>query len=179
MGGESSGSSSLDVSDSDMGSQRELINISGAQLYLIDGEESVLMQSGEFSLTILKQTHSPLAVVVANVGEVQWPVGKDAPVLKVFHRRYTFALPGLVYGMILPDSAPPTVIQELEAILAEYCTFETHHEIAKAGRVMRITFCVTVLQRQCLLSNSFVEIHHEIAKAGRVRGYDNFCDLFC
>lgn len=136
MGGESSSSSTFDSGDTEMGSQRELINIRGAQLYLIDGEESVLMQSGEFSLKLLKQTHSPLAVVVANVGEVQWPVGKDAPVLKVFHLRYTFALPGLVYGMILPDSTSGMVIQQLETILAEYSTFETHHEIAKAGRVI-------------------------------------------
>lgn len=115
-----------------MGSQRELIHIRGAQLYLIDGEESVLMQSGEFSLKLLKQTHSPLAVVVANVGEVQWPVGKDAPALKVFHWRYTFALPGLVYGVVLPDSTSGVTIQQFETILAEYSTFETHHEIAKS-----------------------------------------------
>jgi hypothetical protein len=70
MGGEFSGSSSVDPSESKMGSQRELIHLRGAQLYLIDGEESVLMQSGEFSLKLLKQTYSPLAVVVANVSEV-------------------------------------------------------------------------------------------------------------
>ena len=137
MGGESysSSSSSLDSVDSAMGSQRELINMRGAQLYLIDGEESVLMTSGEFSLKFLKQTHSPLAVVVANVVEVQWPIGKDAPILKVWNRRYTFALPGLVYGMILPDSTPTDVLQHFEAILSEYSTFETHHEIANAGRL--------------------------------------------
>ncbi|KAG0576632.1 hypothetical protein KC19_5G095100 [Ceratodon purpureus] len=117
-----------------MGSQRELINIPGAQLYLIDGEESVLMMSGGFSLKLLKQTRSPLAVVVANVGEVQWPVGKDAPVLKVWNWRYTFALPGLVYGMILPDTTPIAVLNNFEAILSEYSTFETHHEIANAAQ---------------------------------------------
>lgn len=134
MGGESSGSSatsSLDSSESsEMGSYRELISIKNVQLYLIDGEESVLMQSGEFSLKLLKQTHSPLAVVVANVGEVQWPVGKDAPVLKLYHRRYTFALPGLVYGMIPPDTATAATLHNLELILADYSTFETHPEIA-------------------------------------------------
>lgn len=136
MGGESSGSSttssSLEDSLAEMGSQRELISMRNVQLYLIDGEESMMMQSGEFSLKLLKQSHSPLAVVVANVGEVQWPVGKDAPVLKLFHRRYTFALPGLVYGMILPESTPVSALHTLEVILAEYSTFETHPEIASA-----------------------------------------------
>lgn len=135
MGGESyssNSSSSLESGESSMGSQRELINFSGARLYLIDGEESVLMTSGEFSLKLLKQTYSPLAVVVASVGEVQWPVGKDAPALKVWNRRYTFALPGLVYGLILPDTTPFSTLHHLETILAEYTTFETHHEIANA-----------------------------------------------
>lgn len=134
MGGESySYSSGVDSGGHRMANQRELSNIRGAQLYLIDGEESVLMTSGEFSLKLLKQTHSPLAVVVANVGEVQWPVGKDAPVLKVWNRRYTFGLPGLVYGMILPDSTQIGVLQLLDSNLAEFSTFETHHEITNTG----------------------------------------------
>lgn len=128
------GGDSHDHRSNRMGSQRELINIRGAHLYLIDGKESVLMTGGEFSLKLLKQTHSPLAVVVANVGDVQWPVGKDAPVLKLWNRRYTFALPGLVYGMILPDTTPIGVLQQLESILSEYSTFELHHEIVNAGQ---------------------------------------------
>lgn len=121
-----------------MGIQTEMIRIPGAQLCLIDGEESVHMQSGDFALSLLKQTHSPLAVVVANVGEVQWPVGKDAPVLKVWTRRYTFALPGLVYGLILPDTTSNIVLQQLENILARYCAFQIHHEIANSGMVIKL-----------------------------------------
>lgn len=121
-----------------MGIQTEMIRIPGAQLCLIDGEESVHMQSGAFALSLLKQTHSPLAVVVANVGEVQWPVGKDAPVLKVWTRRYTFALPGLVYGLILPDNISNIVLQQLENILARYCAFQIHHEIAVSGMVIKL-----------------------------------------
>lgn len=132
-----------------MGSQRELTNIRGVQLYLIDGEESVLMTSGEFSLKLLKQTHSPLAVVVASVGEVQWPVGKDAPVLKVSNRRYTFALPGLVYGMFVPDSTQLGALQHLESILAEYSTFETHHEIINAGIIQSSSYVIRVVKTSC------------------------------
>ncbi len=64
------------INNSDhMGSEVELVKrVSGAQLFLVDVEESVLMQCGEFSLRLLKQTHSPLAAVVASVGEVQWPI---------------------------------------------------------------------------------------------------------
>jgi hypothetical protein len=110
-----------------MGSEVELVKrVSGAQLFLVDVEESVLMQCGEFSLRLLKQTHSPLAAVLASVGEVQWPVGKDAPILKVWNRRYTFALPGLVYGLSFPDSTPPAVLQQLESVMDQYCTFEIH-----------------------------------------------------
>ncbi|CAM6042969.1 unnamed protein product [Sphagnum compactum] len=117
-----------------MGSETELVRIRGAQLCLIDGEESVLMQKGDFCLRLLKQEHSPLAAIVAAVGEVQWPVGKDAPVLKVWNRRYTFALPGLVYGLIFPaETTPLEVLQQLEAVMDRYCTFEVHREIAIAA----------------------------------------------
>ncbi|KAH9570829.1 hypothetical protein CY35_02G062000 [Sphagnum magellanicum] len=118
-----------------MGSETELVRIRGAQLCLIDGEESVLMQKGDFCLRLLKQEHSPLAAIVAAVGEVQWPVGKDAPVLKVWNRRYTFALPGLVYGLIFPaETTPLEVLQQLEAVMDRYCTFEVHREIAIAAQ---------------------------------------------
>lgn len=145
MGGESSNSGVESGGGTGMGSQTVLVSISGAQLFLIDGEESVLMQSGEFSLKLLKQTHSPLAVVVANVGEVQWPVGKDAPVLKLWNRRYTFALPGLVYGLIFPDSASLEVMQRLEVVLDQYCTFEIHQEIANSGTVCGLLPLYSVL----------------------------------
>ncbi len=129
-----------------MGSETELVRIRGAQLCLIDGEESVLMQKGDFCLRLLKQEHSPLAAIVAAVGEVQWPVGKDAPVLKVWNRRYTFALPGLVYGLIFPaETTPLEVLQQLEAVMDRYCTFEVHREIAIAGKqTIHLAGCIRV-----------------------------------
>jgi spartin len=108
----------------------ELISIREAQLYLISGKESVLMQIGTFSLKLLKQAHSPLAAVVASVGEIQWPLGKDGPVLKVWDRRYAFALPKLLYGMVLPGFTPKGVLQQLESILAKYSILQTHHVTA-------------------------------------------------
>jgi spartin len=120
-----------------MGSETEVMKISGAQLFLIDREESVLMQKGDFSLRLVKQEHSPLAAIVAAVGEVQWPIGKDAPALKVWNRHYTFALPGLmVYGLLFPAETPVEVLQQLEAVMNHYCTFEVHQEIAAAGNFL-------------------------------------------
>lgn len=118
-----------------MGSETEMVKISGAQLFLIDREESVLMQKGDFSLRLVKQEHSPLAAIVAAVGEVQWPIGKDAPALKVWNRHYTFALPGLmVYGLLFPAETPVEVLQQLEAVMNHYCTFAVHQEIAAAAQ---------------------------------------------
>ncbi|CAK9857996.1 unnamed protein product [Sphagnum jensenii] len=118
-----------------MGSETDVVKISGAQLFLIDRGESVLMQKGDFSLRLVKQEHSPLAAIVAAVGEVQWPIGKDAPALKVWNRHYTFALPGLmVYGLLFPAETPVEVLQQLEAVMNHYCTFEVHQEIAAAAR---------------------------------------------
>lgn len=108
----------------------ELISIGEAQLYLVSGKESVLMHIGTFSLKLLKQAHSPLAAVVASVGEIQWPLGKDGPVMKVWDRRYAFALPKLLYGMVLPGFTPMGVLQQLESILAKYSILRTHHVTA-------------------------------------------------
>ncbi|MCO5571240.1 hypothetical protein L7F22_024976 [Adiantum nelumboides] len=59
----------------------ELFTTRRAKLYLVDGSQSALMQSGQFSLMLVKNPVSQLAAVVAMVGEVQWPVGRDASVI--------------------------------------------------------------------------------------------------
>lgn len=107
-----------------MGSQVELVRIRGTDLFLIDGEESVLMQSGDLVLVLQKQQRTPLAACVAMVGEVEWPVGKDAPVLRLADGRYSFALPGFAYGMVLPEGVPPELVRHLEQLLRVYATFE-------------------------------------------------------
>ncbi|XP_057873951.2 protein EARLY-RESPONSIVE TO DEHYDRATION 7, chloroplastic isoform X1 [Cryptomeria japonica] len=130
MGGESSMAnveSGLEVST---GSENELVRIRGAQLCLIDGKESVILQSGDFALHVIKQNQSSLAAVVGLVGDLQWPVGRDSPVVMVGSKKYAFALPGLLYGLLLPSNTPVEAEQNLEGLLQYYSAFETHLEVS-------------------------------------------------
>eukprot|EP01018_Ginkgo_biloba_P038049 Gb_40006 [translate_table: standard] len=130
MGGESSMSTVESGLEVPTGSENELLRIRGAQLCLIDGEESVIIQSGDFAFHVIKQTESPLAATVGLVGDFQWPVGKDSPALKVGNKKYAFALPGLVYGLVLPANTPVEAVQSLEGLLQQYSTFEQYPEIS-------------------------------------------------
>ncbi|CAM6086983.1 unnamed protein product [Calypogeia fissa] len=135
MGGESSSSSIDSLQDMPTGTESELVRIGGAQLYLLDEVESVRMGTGFFALIMIVHANTHLAALVAQVAEFQWPIGKDAPVLKIANLRYTFAMPGLVYGLILPDNTTLEQVQRFESYLRQYCTFEIRPEIAKAAGV--------------------------------------------
>ncbi|KAH9295189.1 hypothetical protein KI387_038777 [Taxus chinensis] len=115
------------------GSENELLRIKGAELCLIDRKESVIMiQSGDFSFNVIKQTHSPLAAVVGLVGDLQWPVGRDSPSMKVGNKKYAFALPGeILYGLLLPGDTPLEAEQSLEGLLHHYSMFESHPEVSQ------------------------------------------------
>lgn len=131
MGGESSMTTVESGLEVPTGSENELLRIRGAQLCLIDGEESVIIQSGDFAFHVIKQSQSPLAAVVGLVGDFQWPVGKDSPVIKVGTKKYSFALSRLpVYGLVLPGNTPVEAEQSLEGLLQQYSTFETHPEVS-------------------------------------------------
>ncbi|BFI25559.1 spartin [Marchantia polymorpha subsp. ruderalis] len=138
MGGESSNSSIESVVDMPTGTETELLRISGAQLFLLDGEESVRMGVGNFALMMTVQAQTPLAAMVAQVADVQWPVGKDGPVLKLANYRYTFSIPGLLYGVILPKDVSKELIQKFESLMQQYCTFEVRPDILKAAEIRNL-----------------------------------------
>lgn len=132
MGGESSSSSSS-LRWSPVEDETDLFRSQGAKLFLIDGEESVLLQMGDFALFLVKHARSPLAAVVAMVNDVQWPVGKDSPVIRVGDRSFTYALPGLMYGLVLAEHTDAADVQKLEVLLREYATFEVHSDVTTAA----------------------------------------------
>lgn len=115
------------------GCENELVRIRGAQLCLIDGKESVVLQSGDFALHVIKQNESSLAAALGLVGDLQWPLGRDSPVIMVGSKKFAFALPGLLYGLILPGNTPLEAEQSLEALLQHYAAFETHLEVSDHG----------------------------------------------
>lgn len=115
--------------DLSAGFEAQLLHISSVQLYLLYADQSFPFKHGDFVLRLFKQNLSPLAAVLASVDDIYWPIGKDSPSLKLKDRSFTFAFPGLIYGLVLPETAPVDSRNQLEALLRQYSTFEIHEEL--------------------------------------------------
>eukprot|EP00250_Pteridium_aquilinum_P001620 c11810_g3_i1 orf=200-862(+) len=99
----------------------ELFRSRDAQLVLVEGDERLLMESGDFVILLVKNTVSQLAAVLAMVGEVQWPVGRDSAVAKEGVASFSFSLPGpLKYSVELGSTASAADVQRLEKLVEEY-----------------------------------------------------------
>ncbi|MCO5552193.1 hypothetical protein L7F22_005705 [Adiantum nelumboides] len=107
-----------------MGAECELFRKGGAQLFLVDGDESALLQRGEFTLLLVKHSRSPLAAIVAMVGDMQWPVGKDSIVSKLGNTGFSFSnLPARLRFALSLEHLDLAEMQKLELLFQEYATF--------------------------------------------------------
>ncbi|XP_002992672.2 senescence/dehydration-associated protein At4g35985, chloroplastic [Selaginella moellendorffii] len=130
-----------------------LVTLPNAKVYLMDhdqaGSESVLLASGDLSVIRIVQNGSVVAAIVKLGDELQWPLAKDAPVLKLSESHYIFSLrlpvtveedededqPSsegkeevsfkssaevLNYGVTLPGDASQELLKELDLALESY-----------------------------------------------------------
>eukprot|EP00897_Mesotaenium_endlicherianum_P004682 jgi/Mesen1/4241/ME000022S03530 len=74
------------------GQEEKLVRVPGSMVHLIDGQSSVLLGSGEFSLVRLMQGGQGVVALVRVGNEVQWPLGWDEPVIKLDSHHYVFSL---------------------------------------------------------------------------------------
>lgn len=70
-----------------------LLQIQGCRAHLIDGSEAVELAAGDFELVQVFDNGVALAMVVRIGNDLQWPVIKDEPVVKLDSRDYLFTLP--------------------------------------------------------------------------------------
>ncbi|KAJ0240748.1 Senescence/dehydration-associated protein [Hirschfeldia incana] len=118
-----------------------ILTIHGAILHLIDKSYSVELAVGE--LQILRLVHGDITVAVfARVAdEIQWPLTKDEPAVKVDESHYFFSLrpvnePGsdsdhpaaaeeemLNYGLTIASKGQEPLLEKLDEILANYSSF--------------------------------------------------------
>ncbi|CAH2079047.1 unnamed protein product [Thlaspi arvense] len=70
-----------------------LLQIHGCRAHLIDGSEAVELAAGDFELVQVSDNGVALAMVVRIGNDLQWPVIKDEPVVKLDSRDYLFTLP--------------------------------------------------------------------------------------
>ncbi|XP_019087073.1 PREDICTED: senescence/dehydration-associated protein At4g35985, chloroplastic [Camelina sativa] len=74
-------------------SDEVLLKIDGCRAHLIDGSEAVELAAGDFELVQVFDNGVALAMVVRIGNDLQWPVIKDEPVVKLDSRDYLFTLP--------------------------------------------------------------------------------------
>lgn len=108
--------------------ETELVRIFAAELSVMGGDRSVVMRTGEFVVLVVTQPLSPLSVAICMVGDHQWPVAKDCPVLRVGLRSFSFALPGFLYGLAFPESCSEEELKRVQGILMRFCAYENHSE---------------------------------------------------
>ncbi|CAH8325386.1 unnamed protein product [Eruca vesicaria subsp. sativa] len=111
-----------------------ILTIHGAILHLIDKSYSVELAVGDLHLLRLVQGDITVAVFARVNDEIQWPLTKDQPSVKVDESHYFFSLrpvqetgsdPSemLNYGLTIASKGQEPLLEKLDEILAEYSGF--------------------------------------------------------
>ncbi|PKA60496.1 hypothetical protein AXF42_Ash017902 [Apostasia shenzhenica] len=113
------------------GTDTELIAISGAQpskLFALCGDRfgcSRAFRAGKFSVRVIGLAggcHVAMAICV--VEDHQWMLARDSMALRVGERAFVFALPGVLYGLSLPDGCSEAELERLEETFARYSAYQ-------------------------------------------------------
>ncbi|KAI3908862.1 hypothetical protein MKW98_029412, partial [Papaver atlanticum] len=104
-----------------------LLQIPGCTVNLVQEGETVEIAQGYFNLVKLSDENVPLAILVKVGDELQWPLTKDEPVVKLDELDYLFSLPMkdkslLSYGVTFSQQNGST-LSNLDSFLKEHSCF--------------------------------------------------------
>ncbi|KAI3422868.1 Senescence domain-containing protein [Psidium guajava] len=108
--------------------QEVLLTLPSCTVHLMEeGEALELLPSGEFTLLRVSDDGVPLATIVKVGDDLQWPLTKDEPVVKLDSLHYLFTLPvkdgdPLSYGVTFPETYGGG-LGSLDAFLQEHSCF--------------------------------------------------------
>ncbi|XP_015890984.2 senescence/dehydration-associated protein At4g35985, chloroplastic isoform X2 [Ziziphus jujuba] len=107
--------------------QEILLQIPGCRVHLMDEGEAVELLSGEFMLLRIFDQDICLATIVKVGEDLQWPLTKDEPVVKLDSLSYLFTLPmkdgdPLSYGVSFPEHYGGS-LGSLDSFLKEHSCF--------------------------------------------------------
>ena len=107
--------------------QEVLLRIPGSKVHLMDEGEAVELSSGEFMLVKISDENVSLATIVKVGEDLQWPLTKDEPVVKVDAFHYLFSLPmkdgdPLSYGVTFFEQSGSN-LGFLDSFLKEHTCF--------------------------------------------------------
>ncbi|XP_038998894.1 senescence/dehydration-associated protein At4g35985, chloroplastic-like isoform X2 [Hibiscus syriacus] len=117
--------------------QELLIHIPGCTVHLMDEGEAMVLTNGEFKLVRVLNDDVPLATIVKVGEDLQWPLTKDEPVVKLGSFHYLFSLPmkdgnPLSYGVSFTgrfdgrSSSLDSLLKEHSCFSGETSTGEKH-----------------------------------------------------
>ncbi|KDO41159.1 hypothetical protein CISIN_1g041126mg [Citrus sinensis] len=90
-----------------------------------DDEQTLrFLRLGDFSVVLIMQKCSPIMMITCTVGELQWSITKDAPVIRVDTRGFGFAMPGLLYGLQFSSSCQEAMMDTLETIFIKFADYK-------------------------------------------------------
>lgn len=105
-----------------------LLRIRECRVHLMDDGEAVELAAGDLEIQRITDGGVPLATAVKVGGELQWPLTKDEPVVKLDALHYLFSLPmkdgqqPLSYGVAFSEKSGGELGQ-LDSLLKENCLF--------------------------------------------------------
>ncbi|XVF34916.1 hypothetical protein REPUB_Repub18cG0099600 [Reevesia pubescens] len=104
-----------------------LLQIPGCIVHLMDEGEALELTKGEFTLVRILDENVPLATIVKVGEDVQWPLTKDEPVVKLDSFHYLFSLPmkdgnSLSYGLTFSGQYASS-LGSLDSFLKEHACF--------------------------------------------------------
>lgn len=110
--------------------QEVLLQIPGCRVYLVDEGEALELAQGQFMIiNVVDQNVSLATIIKVGNGDVQWPLTKDEPVVKVDSLHYLFTLPmkdgdgePLSYGVTFPEQCSGSMAL-LDSFLKEHSCF--------------------------------------------------------
>ncbi|KAL5751661.1 hypothetical protein ACOSQ2_022168 [Xanthoceras sorbifolium] len=116
-------SSSTSQTRTNFGSSTELFNANcSARVVLLDYDDSrevKLLHYGGFIVNVIMQLSSPLLMVTCTV-DLQCPISKDAPIIRVGQRCFAFGMPGLLYELQFPEFCEDEKMDTLERVFKKY-----------------------------------------------------------
>ncbi|KAL6006072.1 hypothetical protein ACLOJK_040117 [Asimina triloba] len=106
--------------------EETIVLIPGCTAHLIEDGESAELAKGDFALIRLIEDNVILATVVRVGADLQWPLTKDEPVVKVDGLHYLFSLPcedGEIFSYGVSFSQPNNGFAALDSFLQENSCF--------------------------------------------------------
>lgn len=106
-----------------------LLRIPGCKVYLMDEGEALELSDGDFTLFRISDGNVSIATTIKVGDDLQWPLTKDEPVVKLDALHYLFSLPmrnssPLSYGVTFSEQNGGN-LKLLDTFLIEHSCFST------------------------------------------------------